>query len=277
MNKEVSMADTRAFGIDVSRYQGKIDWDVVAAHTDPKVIFTGIRATVSWGYQDTQFARNWSEAKRVGLLRMAYHVIYPSENATKQIDNLFSMVGTDLGELPLALDVELDQGVKASAIASNVLTQAQLIESRSGRKPIIYSRKSWVDVYMAGASWLNNYDWWLAIYLSSGKEHQGPPPLPKNVSKWLIHQSGSHGSPIGVQSLQLDYDRWNGDAAAVYKYAGVEMPASLTPTTTTTTTTTTSGSTPTGTSTNTTTQTWYQAIDAWARTKGYDGPAAPTS
>ncbi|NMB87002.1 MAG: glycoside hydrolase family 25 protein, partial [Chloroflexi bacterium] len=137
------MAD-RAFGIDVSRYQGKTNWDVVKAHS-PKVVFAGIRATVSWGYRDSWFAHNWEEARRVGILRMAYHVVYPAENPNRQVDNFLATVGTDFGELPLVLDVELDQGQSARNIANNVLTHAQLIEARTGRRPIIYSRASWVD------------------------------------------------------------------------------------------------------------------------------------
>jgi len=239
----------RAFGIDVSRYQGQMNWDVVAAHR-PKVVFAGIRATVSWGYRDSWFTRNWAEAKRVGILRMAYHVVYPGENPQRQIDNFLGMVGNDTGELPLVLDCELDHGQSARTIANNILAQAQLIEARTGRKPILYSRKIWTDVYMAGATWLNQYDWWLAIYLNTADEHPGPPPLPKGVTKWLIHQTTSHGAPIGVESRQMDYDRWNWDEQAVYRYAGVNPPPPPN-------------------------QSWYEAIDAWARSQGFDGPPPP--
>ncbi|NMC78971.1 MAG: hypothetical protein GYA59_06395 [Chloroflexi bacterium] len=238
----------RAFGIDVSRYQGLTDWDVVAAHVS-RVVFAGIRATISWGYRDPWFSHNWQEAKRVGVLRMAYHVVYPSQDADRQVDNFLGMLGSDLGELPPVLDVELDQGQTPTVIANNILRHAQLIEARTGKRPIIYSRASWVDPYMAGATWLNNYDWWLAHYLSTPDEHPGPPKLPKTVTKWLIHQTTSHGAPIGVESKQMDYDRWNGDEAAVYRYANLPVPIPQ--------------------------PTWEEAIDAWARTLGYNGPPPP--
>src|ERR1035437_5643674 len=115
-----------SFGIDISVYDGKVNWDVVATHINPQVVFTGIRATVSWGYTDAQFPRNWSEAKSVSaarvarggfpLFRCAYHVVYPSEDAVRQIDYFMTVVGPDLGELPLVLDVELDQAL-ATALA----------------------------------------------------------------------------------------------------------------------------------------------------------------
>ncbi len=66
----------KPFGIDVSRWQGNINWDAVAINKR-NVKFVGIRATISWGYVDSWFNRNWVEAKRVGIYRSAYHVVYP--------------------------------------------------------------------------------------------------------------------------------------------------------------------------------------------------------
>jgi len=51
---------------------------VITSH-QPEVIFAGIRAAVSWGYQDAWFQYNWQEARRVGIVRMAYQVVYPSD------------------------------------------------------------------------------------------------------------------------------------------------------------------------------------------------------
>ena len=91
------------FGIDVSRYQGVINWNVIAAHV-PKVEFVAIRAAVSWGYTDTYFATNWAEARRVGIPRSAYHVFYPDEDPVRQMTYFINVVGkNDLGELPLPL------------------------------------------------------------------------------------------------------------------------------------------------------------------------------
>ncbi len=238
----------RAFGVDVSRYQGKMNWETVAAF-EPDVIFAGVRATVSWGYRDSWFQWNWSEAKRVGILRMAYHVVFPGEDVTRQVDNFLGMLGEDLGELPPVLDLELDHGYSTTLIKNNIHAMALQIQSRTGKRPILYSRASWIDQFLVGADWLNDYDWWLATYLSTAEEHPGPPLMPKGVRTYLIHQTTSHGVGIGSESLNMDYDRWNGDREAVYRYAGLSEPPPPAP------------------------MTWAQAIDAWARTKGYDGPS----
>jgi GH25 family lysozyme M1 (1,4-beta-N-acetylmuramidase) len=88
----------------------------------------------------------------------------------------------------------------------------------------MYSRAGWVNQYLAGAAWLDDYDWWLATYLTSGAEHPGPPVLPKGVTSWLIHQTSSHGKGIGSESGNMDYDRWNGTVEDVYAYAGISQP-----------------------------------------------------
>ena len=212
------------FGIDVSRWQGRIQWDVIASH-EVKVCLVGIRASINWSYTDKWFARNWFEAKRFQIPRTAYHVVYPNQPAVRQIDHFLQVVGNDHGELPLTLDVELDQGMHYSTIAACVLQCAILIEDRTGRKPLIYSRALWVDNHITGSGnspplWLDDYDWWLALYLKSGEEHPGPPDLPKGVSRQRckIHQTSQKGKPFGVESKQLDYDRWQGNEQSLADY-----------------------------------------------------------
>jgi GH25 family lysozyme M1 (1,4-beta-N-acetylmuramidase) len=238
------------FGIDVSRYQGTVNWDAVAASKNPEIVFCGIRAGISWGYTDPFFSRNWSEAKRASqarqdkggfpLLRTAYLVLYFTEDPARMVDHFFSIVGNDLGELPLTIDVELDQGQGYKVISQKVHTVAQLITARAGRPPIIYSRYLWIDQFITGTTgslwntppaWLNDYDWWLAQYLRTPEEHPGPPSLARgmNRERVIIQQTSDHGAPIGVQSLQMDYDRWQGDLTSLAKYVSVTPPPPPTP------------------------------------------------
>lgn len=222
----------KPFGIDVSRWQGRINWDLVAANQEP-VRYVGIRATISWGYADSWFRQNWSEAKRVGILRMAYHVVYPGESADRQINHFLQLVGEDTGELPLVLDVELNHNRSPDQIETTILRCASLIKARTGRDPIIYSRGTWVDQFITAGgmppAWLNEYDWWLAHYLRSGDEHPGPPRLPKGLirERCIIHQTASKGAPIGVESKSLDYNRWQFDLDHLEYYAGVRFGLSL--------------------------------------------------
>lgn len=223
------------FGIDVSRYQGKIDWDKTALYR-PQVVFAGIRAAISWGYTDTWFARNWEEAVRVGILPMAYHVVYPGESAERQIDHFLKVIGEERLKplrqgrgMPLVLDVELDHGLAPAKISQAVERCAVLVTQATGRKPIIYSRAQWVDVYITGVgnppAWLNQYDWWLAHYNADGSEHAGPPPLPKGVerNRCVIHQTSQKGPgrAMGMESEGVDLNRWQGTLESFKAYAGI--------------------------------------------------------
>ena len=213
----------KPFGIDVSRYQGQIDWDAVASHV-PRIHFAGIRASINTGYTDTWFARNWEEAKRVGVARTAYHIFFPGTPAEQQVNHFLRVIGDDFGELPLTLDMELDHGIHYQRIAERILQFSTLIESRTGRKPILYSRTNWVNEHVIGNStpptWLAEHDWWVALYGIGEDEHPGPVTLPRGVpvSRFKIHQTTNQGKPIGVESKQMNYDRWQGDLNSFEAY-----------------------------------------------------------
>lgn len=205
------------WGIDKSRWQGKMDWEAVAR---AGVRFMATRASISWGYQDSWFTHSWTEAKRVGILRAAYHVFYPGESVTRQMDHFLKVVGEDLGELPLVLDVELDHGLTYKEIGAAVHAACAYLTNETKRQPMIYSRASWVDAYITGGKsqtppeWLNQYDWWLAQYLLSGKEHPGPVARPRGVGvdRVMIHQTTDKGAPVGcgAEIKTMDYNRWVG-------------------------------------------------------------------
>ncbi|MDQ0046053.1 GH25 family lysozyme M1 (1,4-beta-N-acetylmuramidase) [Paenibacillus polymyxa] len=61
-----------AQGIDVSRYQGNIDWNVVKADG---ISFTFIKASQGQRYVDPTFLTNAKGAKAAGVLLGAYHFL----------------------------------------------------------------------------------------------------------------------------------------------------------------------------------------------------------
>ena len=75
---------TLPFGIDISKYQYSSDgkqkpnFDTINATCD----FVAVRAGISWGYTDPWFAYSWAHILKP---RLAYHVIYPGEDAGRQV------------------------------------------------------------------------------------------------------------------------------------------------------------------------------------------------
>jgi lysozyme len=84
-------------GIDVSKWQGEIDWSKVA---NSGVRFAYIKATEGTGYTDPCFAVNWQSAKSAGVLRGAYHFFHPRLDARSQAKTFYATLGNDPGELP---------------------------------------------------------------------------------------------------------------------------------------------------------------------------------
>lgn len=219
----------KAFGIDISAYQyaeGKlIDFDWMKGKSPVK--FVACRAGISWGYTDKWFARNWSELRRVELPRMAYHVLYFEEDAQKQVDHFLKLTAPQEGE-KLVLDLELDHGLSKSVITSTTKKAIEAIERSVGQKPVLYSRAMWLDDKIAQEDLPADIELWLAQYLypkpypAFTEEHPGPPRLPKRLKNWKIQQTGEkgNGAAVSVGSYYCDYDRFNGDEAALMAWFG---------------------------------------------------------
>ena len=229
-----------AFGIDISKYntspdgRQKPDFDIIAAH-QPDVVFIAMRAGISWGYQDPWFSHYFSEATRINRVRIAYHVLYPGECPSAQMDNFFRILGKiDFETVPLVLDLELHHNQSVSRITQCTIDALNIIKERSGRIPFIYSRASWVNRYLK-VSVLPPVHWWLAQYRYSWPyplytpEYESPPVLPSGVFCWTIHQTAMRGKSIGAKSMHyMDYNRWNGTKKGVLNFIGQKYLVPLT-------------------------------------------------
>ena len=223
------------FGIDISSYQGaNINYDLMKQKTK----FIAVRAGISWGFEDPVFAQSWRALK--GHNRIAYHVVYPSQDAIRQADwclDIINRAGVDWRFDRIALDLELDQSQTRARITQVTLDMMERLKSATGRYPLLYSRASWVDTYMTVKDdRLKLGDWWLAHYLARRDpeytpEKDPPPLLPRGVTKWLIHQTSETGigKNVGLPSGAIDTNRWNGtdDDVRAYFGLGEETPPEL--------------------------------------------------
>jgi lysozyme len=90
-------------GIDVSKWQGEIDWaEVKRAGT----AFAFIKATEGGDHLDERFAQNWAAAKAHGIARSAYHFVFWCRPAEEQLAWFRQNVPADADALPPVLDVE---------------------------------------------------------------------------------------------------------------------------------------------------------------------------
>ncbi|MDB5570320.1 MAG: Lysozyme [Hyphomicrobiales bacterium] len=135
-------ADFAVHGIDVSRYQGDIDWQTVKASG---IKFAWIKATEGADHLDEKFAQNWNGAKAAGVPRGAYHFVYWCRPHHEEINWFKRNVPVEADALPPVLDVEAtptSRTCKRTLHREEVVAQMREMlldmERHYGKKPVIY-------------------------------------------------------------------------------------------------------------------------------------------
>ena len=183
-----------ARGIDVSHFQGVIDWTTVAA---AGIDFAFIKATEGLDDVDPRFRQNWQESGAAGLLRGAYHFLHPNLDAAKQAAHFLSVVSLDEDALPPALDVEVTNGVGPAALTACVQTWLDTVAAAVHCKPVVYT-DPWFWRENVAAN-LDTYPLWLACYAAQ-------PELPPGWQCWTFWQHSQGGRVAGIAGL-VDLDR----------------------------------------------------------------------
>ena len=125
-------------GIDVSKYQGTIDWAKVAK--SKKVSFVYVKATEGTSIQDPYYASNVKKARAAGLPVGSYHLYSGRTTAQQQFANFKSVVKKSQQDLIPVLDIE--ERVSRNLDMKRVDKLLQLMEKEYGCKPMIYTSES---------------------------------------------------------------------------------------------------------------------------------------
>lgn len=188
------------FGIDVSHWQGNIDWEAVAS--DPQnVQFAIIKATdglnTYTNYIDQQFNNNWNGSGDAGLKHSAYHYFVGSISGSDQADffiDTVEAVGATADNLdsPLVIDVELtnNEGIDEVDFTNNLKEMIDSMESR-GYTPMIYTSISMWPLLTTSPDWGNDqYPLWIAAWSDPGDDpsQYNPGNLPDYWDTWTIWQ-----------------------------------------------------------------------------------------
>jgi lysozyme len=192
-------------GIDVSKHQDKIFWKAVKEMKvkDVKLDFVFIKATEGLGRVDEQYSRNWSQARKAGLYRGAYHFFIATKSGKAQALNFIEMVHLRPGDLPPVLDVEEAYGVPAADIRQRVADWLDLVEKTYKTRPVIYTNIIFYNTYLAGK--FDAYPLWIAHYQEKQK-----PRIERSWSFWQYNESGL----VSGINAYVDFNVFNGDTTA---------------------------------------------------------------
>ncbi len=193
-------------GVDVSYYQGNIDFNQVHASGHDFAI-----ARVSDGsFVDPKFTTYYPNIKAAGMIRGSYQFFRASENPITQADMVLQAIGSlGVGDLPPVLDVEVTDGQSGSTIANGVVAWVNHVVAKTGRKPLIYTAPYFWNSIGAPAV---NADLWVANW------QVNCPNMPSGWGDWHVWQYADNASVPGIGGA-VDGDEFNGSLQQLEAYA----------------------------------------------------------
>jgi len=152
-------------GVDVSHYQGTIDWNVLSQQN---VDFAFIKATEGSTHVDECFLDNWQAAEQTHLYLGAYHFFSFDSEGDKQAASYIDTVGNLDGKLAPVVDVEYygnkrSNPPKRAEVVENLGAMLDALEQHYKIKPIIYTTYTVYNDYIKGE--FEDYPLWVrSIY-----------------------------------------------------------------------------------------------------------------
>ena len=185
-------------GVDVSRYQGTVDWSSVAAGG---VRFVYLKATEGANFRDADFAENLVSARKAGLDCGAYHFFRLNSPGLEQAQNFIKTVPRGVCSLPCAVDLEYTGNSSARPTVTEFRQQldafVKAIRAEYGSEPVFYVDDDLAQDYLAG--YPIQHRWVRAVVFGPG-------------SAWIFWQFSELGKVPGIHGF-VDMDVFNGDAA----------------------------------------------------------------
>ena len=189
-------------GIDISHYQGDIDWDDLrnAMIEGCPLRFIVIKATESSSRVDEKFNDNFYMAREYGYIRGAYHFWSNKSTAREQAYFFLNKVRLEDGDLPPVLDVEhKPKDRSAEDFQRDILTWLHIVEDKYHVKPIIYTYYKFKEKYL-NAPVFDDYPYWIAHYYVDKVEYKG---------EWKFWQHTDVGRLPGIKGY-VDFNIYNG-------------------------------------------------------------------
>ena len=159
-------------GIDVSHYQGEIDWEEVARSSQISYVY--IKATEGASLVDEYYQQNLEGARKVGLSVGSYHFYRPTIDWRVQFDNMTSTIQKESQDLVPIIDIEHASGSEEEFI-DNLRQFIQKVTQHYGKKPLLYTCHNFYNRHFVGL--FPDYHWMIARYrndeptLNDGKQY----------------------------------------------------------------------------------------------------------
>ncbi|MBI4581266.1 MAG: hypothetical protein HY718_16305 [Planctomycetes bacterium] len=227
-----SASAARPLGVDVSQFQGTIDWNQVYAGGR---VFAFIRATHG-SLNDTKFLFNMPAARNAGVLAGAYHFAvpvydedydlpgaHPQTEAARFLNQARNFLIP--GYLRPVIDVELGGGqtpVGAANLSDWTNAWIEAVEQQTGVEAIVYCNSNYAKNYLN--STLASRTLWIADWTYPSNPDTAQPTHGTGLwSNWVFWQYSNMGNTAGNPSVpginaRVDLDVFNGTLAQLQNY-----------------------------------------------------------
>lgn len=190
-------------GIDVSHFQGDINWQEIK---EANIQYVYDKATEGVTYADPDFQNNRKGAQSVDLIHGGYHFYIASDDPIAQANHFISTLSYSEGDLPPVLDLEqggMKEGIVVEDFQKDVLSWLSIVEKSMKVQPVIYTSNAFGNTYLNNPKF-GEYELWIAEY---GVE---TPKIPAawNGKPWLFWQRSQRGTIEGAIG-QVDHDLYN--------------------------------------------------------------------
>jgi len=229
------------YGVDVSIYQSKegitnIDWNKAK---DKAISFAFIKATQA-NWSDIAFHSHLEGARKAEILCGAYHYMTWDVPAVVQARKFLDTIQGD--DIPVVvLDFEKNNQAEtiprtqpgASITATMAHTWASYVADSLGFFPLIYTRKSFWQIWGTKADWVKLCDLWCAWYPLPEYKYFAPASIeqktfervfiPEPWQDWKFWQFTDKGDGYfyGLNGRDLDLDVFNGTESELRQYFGL--------------------------------------------------------
>lgn len=148
-------------GVDLSSYQGEVDWDVLSKQN---IDFAFIKATEGSTHIDPYYKYNIENALKTHLRVGSYHFFSFESSGSQQADNFIANVAKTENMLPPVVDIEFYADYKSNPpdkenVRKNLKEMLEKLENYYGMKPIIYATGTSYRHYISGS--FSEYDIWI--------------------------------------------------------------------------------------------------------------------
>ena len=226
------------FGIDVSHYTTKDLNHAMLRFQEVRFVY--VKATQGTGYKDSLFKYFWTSLHQLDGSRAisvgAYHFLSAGIGGTDQAKRFVDFVnlngGFSPGDMPPCLDLEWDRtasnpdrwsGTDPDAIVDNAIQWLEYVSAKTGRTPLLYTARSWLDgIGIKGdrLARLTKYPLWIADYSSTHKAVEKP-SVPKG-GKNVLWQFASDAKLTAGYKRGLDANIYYGSEEDFVRDFGIQ-------------------------------------------------------